>query len=187
MNVIYEKIQSLKDNEKFSKIIMIIGIIGICLIFVSSLGQSNKSKVNSYEKEYESKYIKTMERKLEDLISNTQGAGKTQVLITLESGEEYVYAKEERQSRDLSEDVVSLENKRLQKSDNIQSNYILVDINGNKTALVQKKLEPVIKGVVVICEGGDKTIIKGQVTEIVTTALDLPSTKVCVIKKSSGQ
>ncbi|MEG1043724.1 MAG: stage III sporulation protein AG [Oscillospiraceae bacterium] len=187
MNMILEKISSLKESKSFSKYILYIGILGMILILISSLGQNKSSKSSAQnDGKGESEYIKTMETRLKSLICATEGAGKTEVLITLESGVEYVYAKEERLSSDLSEDISQSESKRVQKSDNTENKYILVDGENGKKALIQKEIEPVIQGVVVVCEGGDKQVIKHQITEIVTTALNIPSTKVCVIKKAVG-
>ncbi len=41
---------------------------------------------------------------------------------------------------------------------------------------------PAVKGVAVICEGGDSPVVAERITKAVTTALAIPSTRVCVLK-----
>ena len=48
--------------------------------------------------------------------------------------------------------------------------------------MIQKQLEPTVKGVVVVCEGGDDIGVQQRVIDAVTVALDISSSKVCVTK-----
>jgi len=41
---------------------------------------------------------------------------------------------------------------------------------------------PKVKGVAVVCEGGDIPSVKQQINEIVTSVFDIPSTKVSIAK-----
>lgn len=56
--------------------------------------------------------------------------------------------------------------------------YIYLDDSATKT----KEIQPVIRGVLVVCEGGDDPVVTQTVTQAVTRALDISSTKVCVTK-----
>lgn len=47
-----------------------------------------------------------------------------------------------------------------------------------------KEIEPRIRGVLVLCEGGDDPVAVGKVSEAVTKALDISSAKVCIEKLS---
>ncbi len=42
--------------------------------------------------------------------------------------------------------------------------------------------EPVVRGVVIVCDGGDDPVTAARVMDAVTKALDVPSNKVCVTK-----
>ena len=41
-----------------------------------------------------------------------------------------------------------------------------------------------IRGVLVVCEGGDDPVVTARVTEAVTKALDISTAKVCIAKLS---
>ena len=47
-----------------------------------------------------------------------------------------------------------------------------------------KEIQPHVRGVLVLCEGGDDPVTVGRVTEAVTKALDISTAKVCISKLS---
>ena len=57
-----------------------------------------------------------------------------------------------------------------------------MDGTNGRSALVRTRMEPVVKGVVVVCEGGDNPLTVTRILEAVTTALAISSTKVCITK-----
>ena len=48
-----------------------------------------------------------------------------------------------------------------------------------------KNITPSVRGVVVVCDGGDDPLIVSRVLSAVTRSLDIPSNKVCVTKLSN--
>lgn len=64
----------------------------------------------------------------------------------------------------------------------LENSYEYIYLADNKT--LQKINEPKVRGVVVACEGGDSAIICEKITKLIVTALDIPSTKVCITKLS---
>ena len=55
---------------------------------------------------------------------------------------------------------------------------VYLENNSTKT----KEIEPVIRGVVIACQGGDEPLVKQRVFDAVTKALNISSAKVCVTK-----
>lgn len=175
------KIQEIFKSDKFTKYIIAVGIFGILLLFFSSF-EDKTNKVQNKITYDESEYVKNIENQLEEIISHTEGAGKTKLMITLENGIEYKYATEERNSVDESSDIKDHENKSIQKRDSKESNYIVIDGQNGREALIERAIQPKVRGVAVLCEGGDNPIIKNEIIQIVTTVLDISSTKVSVSK-----
>ena len=107
-------------------------------------------------------------------------------MITLEKGVEYVYATQEKKSRQTTENKAADQDIRNQAQDQVETNYIIVkDADGAQKALEVTEVQPVVKGVVVVCGGGDNPTVQQNVTEAVTTALNLSSARVCVVKSKS--
>ena len=178
------KAEEILKDKRYNKYIVVIGVAGILLLFFSSVFETvPKEKEQEFTNEQE--YILSMEKRLEELIGFTEGAGKTKLMITLENGVEHKYATEERNSFDEARDMRNKENETVQKRDSKEKNYIVIDGKNGREALIERSIEPKIRGVAVLCEGGDNPVIKSEIIQIVTTVLDIPSTKVSVSKIKS--
>lgn len=171
-------IKKLKNNPK---IIVIIGLVGISLIFLSSLIDSNKSDEIKTTVLTSTDYCNSLESRLSEQIKEVIG-GNVKVMITLESGVEYIYASEAKNNESEIEDSDDNKKQKLQKDKQSQNNYILYkDENGNEVPLVVTEIMPNVKGVVVGCENGDNEFVCSTVKSLVTTALDVSDDKVCVV------
>lgn len=142
-----KNVKKLFDNDRIRKIIIIAGIVGIALIFLSSYIDIGAFSSEKEEEEFSVKtYSTQIEGDLQTVISQIEGAGETKVLLTMENSVEYVYLED----------------------------------STTKT----KEIEPLIRGVLVVCEGGDDPIVVERITDAVTKALDISTAKVCITKLS---
>lgn len=62
----------------------------------------------------------------------------------------------------------------------LENSYEYIYLDDGKT--LRKINEPTIRGVVVACDGGDLPTVSARITELLTTVLNIPSTKVCISK-----
>ena len=148
-----------------------------------SLGKTKKAEIKSDTQSISEQRRKKLEENLENIISEIQGAGKSKVLVTLENGAETVYATEERKNKEASEDKSSGEITRKKESDDCEKKFITIkDSEGTEHALAVTEIEPKVKGVVIICPGGDDIVVKKRIVDATTTALNINSTRVCVTK-----
>ena len=58
----------------------------------------------------------------------------------------------------------------------------MVNAGSDKTALIEKTMEPVVQGVVVVCQGADDIKVTSDITNAVSVALNVTSNRICVIK-----
>lgn len=169
----------LSENANSRRIILAVGALGIVLIFLSSLfqGSGEKPKQAAEEKptiQTAQEYTTALENSLTDLLSHVAGVSGVKVMITLERGAEQVYAQEEKRS---------VQNGQDKEENQTETTTILVkDSNGTQYALPITELQPVIKGVVVVCNGAEDPVVQQNITNAVTTALHITSVRVCVIK-----
>ena len=180
-----DKIFSLKFlKDKKTTIFIIIGFIGMVLIlFSDSFKKETSHKTDN--KFDEQAYINDLEKKVTNILKQIDGVGDCQVMITLETGTEYVYATEVRSNVNTSTDNTYSDKQRIDNQNNKEDKFIIIrDSDGSEKPVLVKKIEPTVKGVAVICDGGDKVYVRQQVVETVMTVLNVPSTRVCVIKKS---
>ena len=69
-----------------------VGVLAMLLILISELFPQADKTVSSGQEQSALAYQTQLEQRLEKLISQMSGAGKTTVMVTLETGEEAVYA-----------------------------------------------------------------------------------------------
>lgn len=176
----------LAGNESYRKIIIIACVIGVALIFLSgyfkpdtTAAQSTSSQPTMTAEQYASQ----LESSLTDVVTRIQGVGTAKVLVTLERNTEYVYATEVKRSNQTTEDKSGGSTTKNEANDDTDTKYILVkDADGAQKALAVTEVQPIIKGVVVVCDGGDNPAVQQNIINAVTTALDITSVRVCVIK-----
>lgn len=172
--------QSIKEKPK---LLMIIGIIGILLIFVSTLVDSNKKEVKQSDTTEitAEEYVKQQEDKLKTMIEDLTGR-KTTVILTLETGIEYIYASQAKS--DSSEIEEAGVQPKVRKDGSAENSYVIVqDQSGSEIPLVVTKIMPRIKGAVVTLSGVSDGYLQETVTSLVMTALDISNSKVCVLSK----
>lgn len=186
-NSFFSFLNKFLSEEKNKSLIIILGLLGIFLIFISNFlkpkgGNVKKipeTKINSDQ------YSERLERNLESIVSSIKGAGEAKVLVTLENGTETVYATEEKKNKEASEDKTNGETTRKKESDDCEKKYITIkDCEGTEHALAVTEIQPKIKGVIIVCSGGDNPTVQQRIISAVTTALSIPSNKVCVTKSN---
>ena len=172
MNKLSERITEIFKTGKV-KIIFFIGILGIALIFLSEFTaseehskQTDTNKISSFS--YET-YAQDMENRLQEILEKIDGVGKTEVMLTVGSTEEYIYAQEEKI-------------KNSEKDFSSESQYVMIGSGNDKQALLKKVVTPEISGVVIICEGGDSSIVKEKVYKSISAAFNIPSSQIYVAK-----
>ena len=147
-----------KQNR--ARLALVLSGAAMLLILLSELFPTNTPAVQQNAKPDESTYKAQLEQQLTALIEQVQGAGKTTVMLTLESGEETVYALD-----------------TLSGQTQTQQTHVLLD---DGTALEQTVYLPTICGVAVVCEGGGDVRVAARITEMVGALLDVPSNRICV-------
>lgn len=155
----------LSDKAKVTIITASALICGLVLIFFSSLP---KEKNNNTVKSRLDAYVEDTEIRLCKTISEIEGAGNTKVFITTSNTFETVYASNasvgETSSGKTTEKSIAYAG---------SSSY-------NSAPVVVKELCPDIKGVLVVCEGGNDKNVKEEITKSVSIALGISQTKIHV-------
>ncbi len=159
--------------------IVIIGILGLLMIGVSEFVPSGKKEEKKEastsfdDTSYTNGFKRETERELRDIISKIDGVGEVSLMLTLDGTTEYVYAEDIDTETDENSDS---------KSDKYKNEVIIVDSDGEETALVKKIIEPKVKGVIIVCSGGGNIEIKEKVIKAVSSALNISTNSICVEK-----
>ena len=85
-------LQTLLKKQNRARLALVLGCIAMALILLSELFPAKAPAAPQAVSPEEGTYKTQLEQELTELIEQVQGAGKTTVMLTLESGEETVYA-----------------------------------------------------------------------------------------------
>lgn len=167
-------------SARARRAVVAVGIIGIALILLSELLPKKKEVEPTAKSPPAAKtaqeYAEELEQRLQEVVRGISGVGRCRVMVTLENGVEYVYASEEKAGSDYSSD-----GDRLSQADDSESSIILIQTENGYEGLLVTELQPTVKGVVVVCEGGGNEAVRERVTEAVATVLNVTSKRVCVV------
>ena len=119
-----------------------------------------------------------LEQRLEQVLSQVEGAGRVQVVLTLKTGTEYIYQTD------------SVMEERLQDSESDTSSSIttvMVNTDGKQEAVVAQTIYPTYQGAVILCQGGDQPGVRLDLINAVSSLTGLSADKITVIKMTGQQ
>ncbi len=174
MNKTVQKILEKIKRDKRIAIIVCIGLVGIILLTLSEL-MPQKSDAKQNEKsenvtDIRDSYEENIEKRLTSIVSSIDGAGRTEVMVTLASGDENVYAVKEKSSDGSKE-----------------REYIVIDSDKNESGLLLKVIEPEIRGVAIVCEGADSAKIRQEIISSVSAVLGISTNRISIAKIKSAE
>lgn len=174
MNKTVQKILKKIKRDKRIAAIVSIGLVGIILLTLSELiPQKSDAKQNEKTEnvtDIRDSYEENIEKRLTSIVSSIDGAGRTEVMVTLASGDENVYAVKEKSSDGSKE-----------------REYIVIDSDKNESGLLLKVIEPEIRGVAIVCEGADSAKIRQEIISSVSAVLGISTNRISIAKIKSAE
>ena len=209
MKKLTDKITGVKKLRKDQLLIMILSGILLCVIAFpvkekntgSSANKSNISDRYSVtmekntqvqaepdsgwqsEKVGEPSYTVYWEEKLTKSLSQIEGAGEVEVLITLKESEERILEKDiPEQVSETTETDAEGGSRVISERRQEETTVYTVNGDGQNVPYVSKVIQPVIEGVVVIAQGGDSEIVKQNIIETIQVLFGIETNKIRVVK-----
>lgn len=165
-----------KDDKKRINLLLASGLAGMLLLCVSEWlpgGQSaSGAQQPAQQVQTEADYEQQLETRLAALIRAMDGAGETVVMVTLDCGEETAYA------ADIQEEKTSDDTR---SSTTRQHTHVLAGTQ----PVVQSVQAPQVRGVAVLCQGGDDAGIQRRITELVSALTGVGASHITVNKMQS--
>lgn len=156
-------IKRAREKPRTASLAVVLGVAAMVLILLSELWPSQttpNTPAEIHTIQSAASYQTELETQLAGLIQQIAGAGETTVMITLESGEERIYATDTQTGQNQS-----------------QQTHVLLE---DGSALEETIYLPTICGVAVVCEGGGDVGVEARITALVSALLDVPSNRICV-------
>lgn len=170
-----------KNSGKLkTNVIVAAGILGILLIFLSGIDFEKDDE--SYTPTAEEtactsteEYRDMLEADLEKMLSSIYGAGRVDVMISLDGTTEYVYAQQVQSSSDVANGETASE---------YRNELVLLDTDKGTAALVTKVLHPRVSGVLIVCDGGGDIVLTEKLINSAAAALGISTANICVAQKA---
>ena len=163
INIVKNKILEFIKKYRFVIFILVIGIV--FMIIPTNQKQDTQQTATSQKESFQDPT-----KELAQILSQIQGAGKVQILLTRASGDRTVYQTDEQ--KEITE-----------QGQSIRVETILVtDSNRTQQGLVQQILAPEYRGAVVVCQGADQASVRLAIIEAVADATGLGTDRISVLK-----
>lgn len=185
-----------KNKRKTVENTAIALVIGIILMIVGSsfLNSSSTKKqiqavgakpIQEETKKGSSENDFSVNKEIEKILSQIEGAGRVSVLITYVSGKERVPATDIKKSENLTNEKDSGGGTRNNSQNNLETTVIYSEEQGgNKNPVILKEILPEVKGVVVVAEGAGNPEVKENIIRAVQVLTSIPPHKIQVFVKS---
>lgn len=162
---------------KYAMLVLLVGIV----LLLWPTGKSDKTKVTAVQEENNETTILSTMSELEQLelelaktLSQVQGAGEVQVMLTLKTGTQYIY------QTDLTQDEQEQDDHTQRSS--TRSTVIVSAGSSQQQAVISQTIYPTYQGAVVISQGADNAAVKLDLVNAVSSLTGLSADKITVIK-----
>lgn len=161
-NVPKQRITALIRTYKYPILIVLLGLALMLLPSRTAEPELIESAASIQEQ--------TLEQRLEQLLSQIEGAGRVRVLLTEEAGRQTLYQTDSSMESDASGS---------RRSDDT---VLVEDASRMEQGLIRQTLEPEYRGAVVLCQGADQPSVRLAVVEAVKCVTGLGADQISVLK-----
>jgi len=181
-------------NKNFSNLILIF-LIGVVLVITASFFKSsggnnltspvinNKSDADKTNNTTEvvNTYEKDLKNQLTNILSQMEGVGKVQVMVTFESGEENVPAVNSNDASGTTENNNNSEKSSTTQGNSSSTVVTTNESDGSTKPFIVKINKPKVCAVVVVAEGAENSLTQLRITKAVMDLFNVIDGKVNVL------
>lgn len=184
-------LKGLKGRKLKKDQLLLALLVGILLLVIAIPGGEKKeqdsgiplSENGEETVQSEEAYTRQLERRLEDILSEMDGAGEVSVMITLAASREKVVEKDKQESQEQMTENDSRGGSRTTKNTSRGETTVNDEKDGSTVSpYVSKELSPEVEGVVVIASGGDDAVVVKNITEAVQALFGIDTHKIRIVK-----
>lgn len=164
ITVVGTKIMELIKKYKY---VILVLVIGIALMLLPTKQEENEAQTIV---EQGTAAFQDPSEGLKQILSQIEGAGKVQVLLTKRTGERTVY--QTNQNTDTTEEHRSV------RVDTV----IVTNSDRTEQGLIQQVQAPEYRGAIVVCQGADNDTVRLAIVEAVSDVTGLGADRISVLK-----
>ena len=156
---------SILSTVRQYKYVVIIAVVGIVMLLFPTGAKSDPQVISEAQEN-----ILTVEEHLAAVLSLVKGAGRVEVFLSQEFGEEILYQTDEDNSStgngyDTRKDTVTISG-----------------VNREEKGLIRQINPPTYKGAIIVCQGADDPVVRLMIVEAVSRVTGLGASKISVLR-----
>ena len=180
------KNHSFKQWDKTQWTILILA--GILLMVIAIPTEEKRDREVTLEEREENvslneeSYAESLERRLQNKLSKMEGAGRVEVMITLENYGESVVEKDNADSTSRRVQEGAEGRNTTEETREVHMETVYQDADRGKEPFVGSEKTPKIAGVLVVAQGADKTAVKQNISDAVMALFQIDVNRIKVVK-----
>ncbi len=189
----------MKDKLLKKENMIVFALLGILLLVIAIPIESDSAKEEKQEKEEKEKkeeenayevqmdenleYCLQLEERIEELLSNMDGVGEVQAMVTLVTSRELIVEKDEPVTRNtITESDGNGGTRSTNESSFDYETIYKTDSEGNKIPYVVKQIEPEIQGITVVAQGGGNAIVQKNISDVLEALFHVEAHRIKIVK-----
>lgn len=130
-------------------------------------------------------YEKQLEKRLTKLLSQIEGAGQVEVMVTLKTSSEQIVRSDTSRQESLVRETDASGGVRDNSDVSESSQTVMTGGGSGQEPFVVGEIMPQIEGVAVACEGGDRASVRSEISAVIQALFGLEPHKIKVCKMAS--
>ena len=156
------------SEKKKLLLLVLLGIAGLVLVLWGyiSPGREKEAYAEKTENSFKTmEYISDIENKIRSITEKITGSTDISVIVSAESGTEYVYVSNESAAGDKNtREYITVKNE-----------------SGRYDLVLAKEVYPEIKGISIACPGGDSSAVQRKIMDSISTAFGISKNRICIV------
>ena len=143
-------------SKKGIILIIAIALLGLILIIASNFTDSESTE--SIHKIDQESYTTKLENKIKDFLLRIDGINKAEVIVTLDTSNEQIYAQNQS-----------------------TLDYLIINSNNGESPVYVTEIYPTVRGIAIACTNGESDEIKMKITKLISAYLGISSNRIEII------
>ncbi len=187
-----EYLQEKKGKRGIENLVIFL-ILGVIIIIVASSffseGEKQKKDAEAIQtiKLTSNKPVDELqdfEKRLEQILSEIEGAGNVKVMVTGDSDGEVVHAYNDSEESKLQEEHNDTGIRSQSNEKRVERELVFMDgETGGRVPVVTQKFKPEVKGVVVVADGAGSSTVRQNILNAVEALTGIPTHRIQVLKR----
>lgn len=205
-----EKLRHFLKEGKWKQLkksdMVVIALVGVLLLVIAMPSGSENEKntevpaksdtgstreenasVAAGSKENEDAYVAGLEERLKTILSQMEGVGNVEVMITVSDTGESVVEKDSTDRSTVTSETDDSGGSRTVTEGEREENTVYVETGDETYPYIQKEKMPTIEGVVVVAEGGGNGKVISDISDAVEALFSVEAHKIKVVRMGSRE